>query len=107
MLRERTVPTPGVEFTVAPRGFQRGQGQHPLGRPTHPLVFAACRYRPVAGAWCPQVRGAGAWCQTLFLVSKTARKNQGRVGKRRPAGSIELRVSPSPSKIPYGGFSPV
>ena len=24
-----------------------------------------------------------------------------------PAGSIELRVSPSPSKIPYGGFSPV
>ena len=30
-----------------------------------------------------------------------------RVGKGHPAGSIELRVSPSPSKIPYGGFSPV
>ena len=30
-----------------------------------------------------------------------------RVGKGRPAGSIEPRVSPSPSKIPYGGFSPV
>jgi hypothetical protein len=30
-----------------------------------------------------------------------------RVGKERPAGSNELRVSPSPSKIPYGGFSPV
>ena len=30
-----------------------------------------------------------------------------RVGKGRPAGSIELRVSPSPSKIPYGGFFPV
>jgi hypothetical protein len=30
-----------------------------------------------------------------------------RVGKGRPAGSIELRVSPPPSKIPYGGFSPV
>ena len=29
------------------RGFQRGQGQHPLWRPTHPLVFAACRHRPV------------------------------------------------------------
>src|SRR5208337_2378930 len=43
--------------------------------------------------------------QTLFLVSKTARKS--RVGKGRPAGSSELRVSPSPSKIPYGGFSPV
>src|SRR5271157_3417185 len=27
-----------------------------------------------------------------------------RVGKGRPAGSIELWVSPSPSKIPYGGF---
>ncbi len=30
-----------------------------------------------------------------------------RVGKGRPEGSIELRVSPSPSKIPYGGFFPV
>jgi hypothetical protein len=30
-----------------------------------------------------------------------------RVGKGRPAGSVELRVSPSPSKIPYSGFSPV
>src|SRR5271165_6366571 len=30
-----------------------------------------------------------------------------RVGKGRPAGSNELRVSPSPSEIPYGGFSPV
>src|SRR5271157_1680916 len=47
MLRERTVPTPSVEFTVAPRGFQRGHGQYPLWRPTHPLVFAACRHRPV------------------------------------------------------------
>ena len=28
-------------------GFQRGQGQHPLGRPTHPLVLATCRHRPV------------------------------------------------------------
>src|SRR5208337_789030 len=43
--------------------------------------------------------------QTLFLVSKPARKS--RVGKGRPASSNELRVSPSPSKIPYGGFSPV
>jgi len=39
--------------------------------------------------------------QTEFQV------NLSRVGKGRPAGSIELRVSPSPSKIPYGGFSPV
>ena len=34
-------------------------------------------------------------------------ENKSRVGKGRPAGSMELRVSPSPSKIPYGGFSPV
>ena len=39
--------------------------------------------------------------QTEFQV------NLSRVGKGCPAGSIELRVSPSPSKIPYGGFSPV
>src|SRR5208337_1763432 len=45
--RQRTVPTPIVEFSVPPRGFQRGQGQHPWWRPTHPLVFATCRLRPV------------------------------------------------------------
>ena len=39
--------------------------------------------------------------------SDPARLLPRRVGKGRPAGSIELRVSPSPSKIPYGGFSPV
>src|SRR5271157_5797323 len=33
--------------------------------------------------------------------------NRSRAGKGRPAGSIELRVSPSPSKIPYGGVSPL
>ena len=36
-----------------------------------------------------------------------ARMRNCRVGKGCPAGSIELRVSPPPSKIPYGGFSPV
>jgi ribosomal protein L37E len=30
MFRERMIPTPGVEFTVAPRRFQHGQRQHPL-----------------------------------------------------------------------------
>jgi hypothetical protein len=34
-------------------------------------------------------------------------ENKSRVGKGRPAASSESRVSPSPSKIPYGGFSPV
>jgi hypothetical protein len=39
----------------------------------------------------------------FFVVAQ----NRCRVGKGRPAGSIELRVSPSPTKIPYGGFSPI
>ena len=43
----------------------------------------------------------------LSPASPTALWAASRVGKGRPAGSIELRVSPSPSKIPYGGFSPV
>ena len=42
-----------------------------------------------------------------FSSSFLPEKTNCRVGKGRPAGSIELRVSPSPSKIPYGGFSPV
>ena len=46
-LRENSILTPGVNFTVASRGFQRGQGQHPLWRPTHPLVLATRRHRPV------------------------------------------------------------
>ena len=41
------------------------------------------------------------------LLTLESSLNRCRVGKGRPAGSIELRVSPSPSKIPYGGFSPV
>ena len=36
-----------------------------------------------------------------------AKDNRCRVGEGRPASSIELRVSPSASRIPYGGFSPV
>src|SRR5271156_1554016 len=50
------------------------------------------------------------WAAVLGLtpwIGLTPWNNSCRVGKGRPAGSIELRVSPSPSKIPYGGFSPV
>ena len=39
----RTVPMPVVEFTVAPCGFQHGQGQYSLWRPTHSPVFTAPR----------------------------------------------------------------
>jgi len=42
-----------------------------------------------------------------YSVSVQFKKLNCRVGKGRPSGSIEFRVSPSPSKIPYGGFSPV
>ena len=41
--------------------------------------------------------------QVLFTTTNAAVPSR----EGRPAGSIELRVSPSPSKIPYGGFSPV
>ena len=44
---------------------------------------------------------------TYRLDAREAIMMNCRVGKGRPAGLIELRVSPSPSKIPYGGFSPV
>src|SRR6516225_6315704 len=43
----------------------------------------------------------------VALAREAGNVNRSRVGKGRPAGSIKLRVSPSPSKIPYGGFSPV
>ena len=43
----------------------------------------------------------------LRYADRTSGIRDCRVGKGRPAGSIELRVSSSPSKIPYGGFSPV
>ena len=41
------------------------------------------------------------------VIKPSKPSEQSRVGKGRPAGTIELRVFPSPSKIPYGGFSPV
>ena len=44
---------------------------------------------------------------SMSVSSSNRRAQRSRVGKGRPAGSMELRVSPSPSKIPYGGFSPV
>ncbi len=87
------------------------------GRMRVPLADA----KPIPTAFCVDV-----WGQTRRVGSKLVlgfltdpvpsrktknqgrpREAQGRVGKGCPAGSIELRVSPSPSKIPYGGFSPV
>jgi len=54
------------------------------------------------------LRSAGPdGCPVTHPPDKTGKRNKSRVGKGRPAGSIELRVSPSPSKIPYGGVSPV
>gem|GEM_PF-1918188 len=62
-----------------------------------PLLSAAVDRKPRIVPVAPSM---GACGQTEFQV------NLSRVGKGRPAGSIELRVSPSPSKISYGGFSP-
>ena len=58
------------------------------------------------------VGGGGRLFRRLATPFSSFRVPQGgindcRVGKGRPVGSIEFRVSPSPSKIPYGGFSPV
>ena len=55
-LGQRTIPPPTIEFPVALRGFHRGQGQHPLSRPTHPLVLAAARDRPVVQLLHPRAR---------------------------------------------------
>ena len=51
-----TNSTPLVEFTVASRGFQCGQGQHSWRRPTHPLVLATRRHRPVVVFLHPRAR---------------------------------------------------
>src|SRR5271157_3038311 len=69
--------------------------QRPTPRPSQP---ARTQTRP-GTVLVPRKSGVSS----SFLPEKT----NCRVGKGRPAGSIELRVSPSPSKIPYGGFSPV
>jgi hypothetical protein len=46
-LGERAILTPTVQFLIAPRRFQRGQGQHSVERPTHPLGLATAGDRPV------------------------------------------------------------
>ena len=56
---------------------------------------------------CPSFRLDPQWSGYGPILPQARRENRSRIGKGRPAGSIELRVSPSPSKIPYGGFSPV
>ena len=65
--------------------------------------------RGVPSVWFPRFIGTMGCSDSLPLVSPhfVAFVWRCRVGKGRPTGSIELRVSPSPSKIPYGGFSPV
>ena len=63
---------------------------------------------PVERGWADKADSRPPLCKKSGVGSSfRARMMNCRVGKGRPAGSIELRVSPSPSKIPYGGFSPV
>ena len=47
----------------------------------------------------------GRQLNVRLILEQKGTKEPSREGG--PAGSMELRVSPSPSKIPYGGFSPV
>ena len=83
---ESSVPeVPSASVGPDPRGRNRAGHQHAGHYPRH------------HGA-----RGAEKGTQ---LAGGNPGRNSCRVGKGRPAGSIELRVSPSPSKIPYGGFS--
>ena len=53
---QRTILPPILEFPIALRGFQHGQGQHSLRRPTHPLVLTAARDRPVVELLHPRAR---------------------------------------------------
>ena len=89
-------PTPGPQVLHAQaRGHEHPQGRHGGIR----IIRPGSRQGPACGA---DHRGdLGVRPSFKFQV------NLSRVGKGCPAGSIELRVSPSPSKIPYGGFSPV
>ena len=93
---------------VGPAGDGRSVGNN------RPRSWMACGRRCASG----RPYGAEDWVEVishrLGIVREPRRRGRPprekmpcRVGKGRPAGSIELRVSPSPSKIPYGGFSPV
>jgi hypothetical protein len=89
--------------TIASRitrcGFHRNQRSTPA--PQDMFFSKLC---------CPELRFAQASAlkqPRTWISSQCAWHHVSRVGNGRPAGSIELRVSPSPSRIPYGGFSPV
>src|SRR3989442_12175843 len=70
VLREFAILTPTVQFPVAPRRFQRRQGQHALGRPTHPLVLATPGDRPVVEFLHPRARDPESRPLTLLVVGK-------------------------------------
>src|ERR1700682_4954754 len=67
-LGEFAVLTPTVQFPITPRHFQRRQSQHPLWRPTHPLVLAALGDRPVVEFLHPRARDPQARTLALLVV---------------------------------------
>ena len=55
-LGQHPVPRQASSSSFLPRRFQRRQGQDPFGRPTHPLVLATTRHRPVVELLHPRAR---------------------------------------------------
>src|SRR5512135_848246 len=64
------VLTPAVQFPIAPRCFQRRQRQHPLRRPTHPLVLAPARDRPIVEFLHPRARNPQARPLPLLIIGE-------------------------------------
>ncbi len=106
-LDQKVVKCPGNEFYGRRQGSPRQtRGQVPTSRPPR---RGADRNRP-KGCRYPTWRKPSGSSRPSYPDDHdgfSEGEPRCRVGKGRPAGSIELRVSPSPSKIPYGGFSPV
>ena len=74
---------PGVKKTRGQTELQKTRGQTEL------LVFSGSRIGPARPRSCRTARGLGHRASAMG-------ESWSRVGKGRPAGSIELRVSPSP-----------
>ena len=104
----RRFDRPG-EFLVYPIPLQRRLPtiRIPLlpGDPSIPISLQTVFQRLRRGPLSP--RGTVRRRPDRSSINHRSSRLGSRVGKGRPAGSSELRVSPSPSKIPYGGFSPV
>ena len=98
----------GVSTAAVSQWLAQARSDGPAALLSHPAPGHPAKLEPAQLRLTPDFLSHGAEAYGFRgEVWTCARVNLSRVGKGRPAGSIELRVSPSPSKIPYGGFSPV